>query len=73
MKKKSIAAAVVALAPLFSQAHPGHGGTDGYTIIHYFVEMPHALFSWGGLLAIVGYRYYELRKQYKNSKSSGDA
>lgn len=37
------------LAPLTSMAHPGHGETGGFTIIHYFTEPEHVL---AGLAAI---------------------
>ena len=54
--KKYISLLATAL-PLAALAHPGHGGTDGWTITHYFVEPQHALatiLSIGGIL-LVGY------------------
>lgn len=49
MKKILIAAGL--LVPFFSFAHPGHGETGGYTIIHYFVEPTHAIFTWSFIIA----------------------
>lgn len=44
MKKSTISLlALVMATPLVTIAHPGHGGTDGYTIIHYFTETAHLL------------------------------
>lgn len=39
----------VALMPFIAMAHPGHGDTGGFTIIHYFTEPVHVL---AGLAAI---------------------
>lgn len=41
--------------PLAALAHPGHGGTHGWTITHYFVEPQHAIttvLAVGGILLI---------------------
>jgi F0F1-type ATP synthase assembly protein I len=38
---------LIVMAPLVSMAHPGHGGSDGYTIIHYFIEPVHAIVTLG--------------------------
>jgi len=40
---KKIAIALLSFAPLASFAHPGHGETGGYSIIHYFTEPVHAI------------------------------
>ncbi len=32
------------MLPFISNAHPGHGGTDGFTITHYFTEPQHVTF-----------------------------
>lgn len=50
--KKTIAA-TAALLPLAAMAHPGHGETDGYTIIHYFTEPQHALVTLGAVILTV--------------------
>lgn len=42
---KKISCLLAASLPFLAFAHPGHGGTDGYTIIHYFSEPQHALIS----------------------------
>ena len=52
--------------PLISMAHPGHGSTDGYTIIHYFVEPMHAVVSFGVLFVAVLYIRH-LRSQKNES------
>ncbi|MBZ5859339.1 hypothetical protein [Flavihumibacter profundi] len=45
MKMISIAAGLIStmLLPIATFAHPGHGETDGYTIIHYFTEPVHVI------------------------------
>jgi len=52
MKKVLIAASL--LIPFIGFAHDGHGETSGFTIIHYFVEPSHAIYTWsfiaGGLI-----------------------
>ena len=54
--------------PFISLAHPGHGETDGYTIIHYFVEPMHAVFTYGVLIASVVYIYHLRRnKQHEEN------
>jgi len=64
MKRTMIAALAIMLLPVFGWAHPGHGETGGYTIIHYFLEPEHALFAWS-LVAIIAasvYIIYRVRK-----------
>jgi predicted permease len=59
-------AAAIAL-PLFSFAHPGHGETDGFSIIHYFVEPQHAVITIGVFaLSFVYFRY--ARKNNRRAK-----
>jgi hypothetical protein len=50
--------------PFLSSAHPGHGDTDGFSIIHYFTEPDHAIVL-GAVLACVGvyYLYAKSKKQ----------
>lgn len=43
MKKILIAASM--LVPFASFAHDGHGETSGFTIIHYFTEPSHAIYT----------------------------
>jgi hypothetical protein len=59
---KKITTAAVILFPLASWAHPGHGGTDGYTIIHYFTEPQHAIITFGILAAVAIFVAWERRK-----------
>ena len=46
---------IACIAPMISLAHPGHGGTDGFTIIHYFTELQHAIVNVVLLALIVVY------------------
>lgn len=73
MKKTALFALATTLTPLLALAHPGHGSTEGYTITHYFVEMPHALLSWAGLASLFVLSYYLIREKRRKEKSSGDA
>jgi hypothetical protein len=50
----------VFLTPLIATAHPGHGETDGFSIIHYFTEPVHAAALFSGIALIAGYLYYRL-------------
>jgi hypothetical protein len=35
---------LASLLPFISNAHPGHGETEGFTITHYFTEPEHLVF-----------------------------
>jgi hypothetical protein len=59
---KRIIASAAVLLPLITMAHPGHGGTDGYTIIHYFTEPQHAIITFGILAAAAVYIVWERRR-----------
>jgi putative Mn2+ efflux pump MntP len=59
---KRILAAAAVLFPLATMAHPGHGETDGYTIIHYFTEPQHAIITFGILAAAGVFIAWERRK-----------
>lgn len=52
------------LMPLITLAHPGHGDTDGYTIIHYFREPIHAVIPLIVFIAIIAY-IHMLEKRYQ--------
>lgn len=67
MKKLIAATCTLALfLPLISHAHPGHGDTDGYTIIHYFREPVHAVVSLSIVLAVaLTARYMDKRRARK--------
>lgn len=40
------------ILPLITIAHPGHGETGGYTIIHYFTEPMHAIITLGSFVIV---------------------
>jgi hypothetical protein len=40
---------------VFAFAHPGHGVTGGFTIIHYIVEPVHAFYTAGIIVSCVVY------------------
>ena len=67
MKKTIAALLVTIIAPLFTYAHPGHGGTDGYSIIHYFVEPVHAVVTWSVLG--IAFLYIATRKRNQHSEN----
>jgi hypothetical protein len=64
---KSFSSLLLLSLPLFSNAHPGHGDTDGFSIIHYFTETNHAI-ALGTILAIAGIIYL-YKKSNKESKA----
>jgi hypothetical protein len=68
MKKLVFTSLVTVVAPLIIYAHPGHGNTDGYTIIHYFVEPVHAVITWSVLAAAFLY-IRATRKKNEHSKN----
>jgi hypothetical protein len=65
MKKIAFASSILltVVMPLISLAHPGHGETEGYTIIHYFVEPVHAVVTFGVLIIAIAYIRYSHRKK----------
>jgi putative Mn2+ efflux pump MntP len=67
--KKLIAYLLIVLLtlPVLAFAHPGHGSTDGYTIIHYLVEPAHVVFQ---VIIIVLVAYIvKLKQKEKNQKN----
>lgn len=52
--------------PFIALAHPGHGETDGYTIIHYFTEPTHAILTVGVMVAAIVLIRYERKKNAQN-------
>ncbi|HEX3024530.1 MAG TPA: hypothetical protein VHP12_04910 [Chitinophagaceae bacterium] len=70
MKKNIFCVSFLLLCmPFVSLAHPGHGETDGYTIIHYFTEPMHAVFTYSILIATVVY-IFRLRRNSRNKQQS---
>jgi uncharacterized membrane protein AbrB (regulator of aidB expression) len=70
MKKNSIRLILFVLfMPLVSRAHPGHGETGDYTIIHYFMEPMHAIISAIILIAAVAGIGYISRNKMVKEKS----
>jgi hypothetical protein len=54
MKKVATALSLtLSSIPFFSMAHPGHGASDGYTIIHYMKEPVHIFVSAFVLVLVV--------------------
>jgi len=68
MKKISsiLKTGIFILAPFAGMAHPGHGETEGFSIIHYFTEPVHATVS---VLLIAG---TILTVSYIRRKRSGE-
>ncbi|MEI8097187.1 MAG: hypothetical protein WCG74_00040 [Sediminibacterium sp.] len=60
---KKIIGALALLLPATTWAHPGHGETDGYSIIHYFSEPQHAIITLGVMTIAV---IYILRERKRN-------
>lgn len=57
MKKflNSVLVLLMLFLPLTGWAHPGHGESDGFTLIHYFREPLHAVASLGMLAVLTVY------------------
>lgn len=60
---KKVIASLATLTPLIALAHPGHGETGGYTIIHYFSEPQHALVTLGVVVLTTVFVVRERRKK----------
>lgn len=54
MKKiaTSLCFLLMLILPFITMAHPGHGETEGYTIIHYFTEPMHAIITLGSFVIV---------------------
>jgi hypothetical protein len=64
MKKLSLVILASMLIPFIGFAHEGHGAADGFTITHYFVEPPHAIYTWSFLLvSCMLVSYYKLNRK----------
>lgn len=70
MKKIAMFCIAAFLLPASGWSHPGHGGhgeREGYTIIHYFTTMPHALVMWGVVIGAAIYFRHLYRKERKEA------
>lgn len=72
MKSLTVFLLLVALTPLLTYAHPGHGETEGWSIIHYFIEWPHILITWPSIVAVVLLSVIVWRRG-QQEKTGGDA
>jgi hypothetical protein len=68
MKKLNhiLLATLALITPLLTIAHPGHGETEGFSIIHYMVETDHAVVL--GALALCAGIYYLYAKSKKQTQ-----
>jgi hydrogenase/urease accessory protein HupE len=67
MKKIFATMSGLAAAPVLF-AHPGHGETEGFTIIHYFTEPTHAVVTVLAVAAVIGlYQYLRRRETGKKA------
>jgi membrane protein DedA with SNARE-associated domain len=66
MKKFSLMSIAAVLLPVLIMAHPGHGDTDGYSIIHYLVEPIHAIATIGVVFAAIVYIRWQRKKSRNN-------
>ncbi len=59
------------LLPFISNAHPGHGGSDGFTIIHYFTEPQHVTFILLSMAVVIFFlgRNKEVKEVEKQKQS----
>lgn len=50
--------------PFIALAHPGHGETEGFSIIHYFTEPMHVIVTVGAVVALyAGYRFFRRKSE----------
>lgn len=68
MKKLNhiLLAVLTLITPLITFAHPGHGETEGFSIIHYMVETDHAVVL--GAIALCAGIYYLYAKNKKQTQ-----
>lgn len=64
---KKMIASLATLTPLLALAHPGHGDTDGYTIIHYFTTPQHVLVTLAAIAVTAVFVAWEKRRKQKES------
>jgi hypothetical protein len=66
---RSIAAMVLPIMPFAAFAHPGHGETEGFSIIHYFTEPVHAVVTVLATAAVITLVGYARRRQSRHKKA----
>ena len=59
-------AALLVTTPLMIMAHPGHGDSDGFSVIHYFKEPVHILFPALFVVVIMAAYSWAKKHPYKN-------
>ena len=71
MKKIRLAfkTGIIMLIPFAGMAHPGHGETEGFTIIHYFTEPVHAIVTVGLLAGVLFMISYMRKKKYADKNA----
>jgi hypothetical protein len=52
--------------PFTLRAHPGHGETEGFSIIHYLTEPMHAFITIGAVVALYAVIRYLRSKREKS-------
>jgi len=57
------------LIPFSGMAHPGHGETEGFSIIHYFTEPAHATATAILMVAVLGTVSYFRRKNSQDKNA----
>lgn len=55
--------AIGSIFPFAASAHPGHGGTDGFTIIHYMREPEHIALG----ILVLAFVYAVVRAKSKSN------
>ncbi len=64
---KKILSVLASALPVAAMAHPGHGDSEGFSIIHYFTEPVHVLVGLGAVLLFsVFYTRFFGKKESKN-------
>jgi hydrogenase/urease accessory protein HupE len=64
-----LASLVFLAAPATVLAHPGHGETEGFSVIHYFTEPVHAVVTILAIAAVITLVGYARRRQSRDKKA----
>ncbi len=62
---------IIIVSPLILTAHPGHGETGGYSIVHYFVEPVHLIITLSSMITGIAVLHFFRKK--KIEKKLNDA